>query len=210
MTNRLLTATALTLAASLLCASCASPKRQTRPPSHSTRVETWRPSRPYTSALPPTSDESADDEDPTDEQVWAAIAQAMGKPGELKDGVYTYTYPREDLELTIQGNDVPAAAGIYSLFHYYRCPCGRINVIGQFVLADYETNDVIDELRNGHLEVTAVGPLLLHERPRLILVRFFGEMKRAGDLARAVRAALDWTGRDRMPPRRDLGPPAER
>jgi len=198
---------ALPIVLLLVGASCAPSPRRSSAPDPSTRVETWTPrQRTPLPPLPP-QDEFSDDE-PTDEQVLRAIADAMGKPGELKDGVYTYVYPRGDLELTIQGNDVPAAAGIYSLFHFYRCPCGRINVIGQFVLADYETNDVIDELRNGHLEVTSVGPLLLHERPRLMLIRFFGEMKRADELARAVRAALDWTGRDRMPPRRGFGIPA--
>jgi hypothetical protein len=178
--------------------SCSAPPSN-RAAARSVAAEPMRPA-----PTPPTrvtTGDLSDEDEPTDEQVWRAIADAMGRPGDLKDGVYTYVYPRDDIELTIQGNDVPAAAGIYSLFHFYRCACGRINVIGQFVLADYETNDVIDELRNGHLEVTAVGPLLLNERPRLMLVRFFGEMKRGGDLAGAVRSALDWTGPNRMPPR---------
>ena len=138
----------------------------------------------------------------SDEQAWRAIAAALGKPGDLKDGVYSLVFPRDDLELTLQGNDVPAAAGIASEFRFYRCPCGRINVIGQFVVADYEANDVLDALREGRIEIASVGPLLLHERPRLLLVRFFGENPSGGALAKTLRAALAWTGKERMAPQK--------
>ena len=145
--------------------------------------------------------EAGDEE--TDAQAWKAISVALGKAGELKDGVYTVTFPRDDLEVEIEGNLVPPAAGIASEFRFYRCPCGRINVVGQFVVADYEANDVIDALRqppDARIEVASVGPLLVHERPRLTLVRFFGENKRGGALAGTLRTALSWTGKERMAP----------
>ena len=142
-------------------------------------------------------------EEETDAQAWKAIAAALGKAGELRDGVYTVAFPRDDLEVEIEGNLVPPAAGIASEFRFYRCPCGRINVVGQFVVADYEANDVIDALRqppDARIEVASVGPLLVHERPRLTLVRFFGENKRGGALAKTLRTALSWTGKERMAP----------
>jgi hypothetical protein len=142
-------------------------------------------------------------EEATDAQAWQAVATALGRPGELKDGVLTVTVPRDDLEVTVEDNVVPVAAGLASEFRFYRCPCGRINVVGQFVVADYEANDVIDALRqvpDARLEVASVGPLLLHERPRLTLIRVFGENKRGGTLARTLRTALSWTGKERMAP----------
>ena len=142
-------------------------------------------------------------EEETDAQAWQAIATALGKPGELKDAVFTVTFPRDDLEVTVEDNVVPVAAGLASEFRFYRCTCGRINVVGQFVVADYEANDVIDALRQSpeaRLEVASVGPLLVHERPRLTLVRVFGENKRGGTLARTIRTALSWTGKERMAP----------
>jgi uncharacterized protein DUF1259 len=148
----------------------------------------------------PQPDEDADDE--TDEQAWQSIRTALGKPGRFDDGVLSFTFPRDDLEVTIQGNDTPVGAGIASDFRFYRCPCGMINVIGQFVVADYEANDVLDALREGRVEIASVGPLLLHERPRLMLIRFQGENHHGGKLAKTLRTALSWTGKERMAPQK--------
>ena len=158
-----------------------------------------RESRPAISAATSADDPPAEE---TDEQAWKASASALGKPGRLKEGVCAFVFPRDDLEVTVEGNDVPAAAGIESEFRFYRCPCGRINVMGQFVVADYEANDVIDALREGRIEVASVGPLLLHEKPRLMLVRFFGEDRIGAALAKTLRTALSWTGKERMAPQK--------
>lgn len=185
----------LTGAAALVAASCGPPP----PPAPVPRPPTAARRQHLLSARP--ADDSAPEEE-TDQQAWDAIRKALGKAGDLHDGVLTITFPRDDLELLVQDNEVPAAAGIASQFHFFRCPCGRINAIGQFVVADYEANDVIDALREGHVEVASVGPLLLHERPRLLLVRFQGEDKRGGTLAKVLRDALTWTGRERMAPQK--------
>ena len=158
--------------------------------------------RAYTSPARAAAPADDNGEDETDEQAWKSIRAALGQEGVFRDNVLSFTFPRDDLEVTIQGNDTPAAAGIASDFRFYRCPCGLINVIGQFVVADYEANDVIDALREGHVEVASVGPMLLHERPRLLLVRFQGENKRGGALAKTLRTALSWTGKERMAPQK--------
>jgi hypothetical protein len=137
----------------------------------------------------------------SDEQAWKTIATAIGTAGALKDGVYTVTVPRTDLAVTIHGSEVPAAAGLESRFGFYRCGCGRINVVGQFVTGDYESNDVVDALRkpagDAEVDVASVGPLLLYEKPRLTLVRFQGEAPKSIDLARTIKSALDRTGKAR-------------
>ena len=76
-----------------------------------------------------------------------------------------------------------------------------MNVVGQFIVADYEANDVIDALRAGHLYVASTGPALLYEKPRLMLIRFQGEGD-AASLAKPIREALRWTGKERMAPRK--------
>ena len=118
------------------------------------------------------------------------------KPGVLHNGVYTITFPREDLPVSIEGMDVPMAAGIESTFHFYRCSCGKIVVIGQFVLADYEANDVLYALQKEDFLVSSVGPLLLYEKPPLLAVRFQAEGA-PGRLAHALKSALEWTNRSR-------------
>ena len=160
---------------------------------------------PRTRPLAVASSAPADDgEDESDEQAWNSIRAALGKAGDLRDGVLAFTFPRADLDITLQGNDIPVAAGLASEFRFYRCPCGLLNVIGQFVVADYEANDVLDALRAGHVEVASVGPFMLHERPRLLLVRFQGENKRGGVLAGTLRTALSWTGEERMAPQQKI------
>jgi hypothetical protein len=192
----------LTFAASLAASpGCSVNIDNTDTPPPARELSQDRPTRAAAQkAAPSESDEGPEEE--TDEQAWAAIRAALGKPGELRDGVYTLSFPRDDFELTVNGNDVPAAAGIASEFHFFRCPCGLINVIGQFVVADYEANDVVDALREGHVEIASIGPLLLHDRPRLMLIRLQGENKRGGTLARTLRTALSWTGKERMAPQK--------
>jgi len=141
---------------------------------------------------------SAASEPASDVPDWGLIGKTLGKPGELHDGVYTVTLPRDDLTVRIEGMDVPTAAGIESTFRFYQCSCGKTSVIGQFVLPDYEANDVAYALEKQDIVISSIGPFLLYEKPRLLEVRFQGEGKPQA-LAEAIRAALGWTGKNRMP-----------
>jgi hypothetical protein len=163
--------------------------------------------RPVAQRTAPATAPADEGEDETDEQAWNSIRAALERSGDLRDGVLTFTFPRSDLDITLQGNDIPVAAGLASEFRFYRCPCGLLNVIGQFLVADYEANDVLDALRAGHVEVASVSPFLLHERPRLLLIRFQGENKRGGALAKTLRTALSWTGEERMAPQQKIDLP---
>ncbi len=130
---------------------------------------------------------------------WSNVATILGRRGVATGDVYLVTVPRDDLDVSVEGMAVPTEAGIASEFHFFRCTCGKMRVMGQFVLADYEANDVIDSLRQGHFIVSSVGPLLLYERPRLLQVRFQGEDK-TEDLAKTLKDALSWTGKERSAP----------
>lgn len=141
-----------------------------------------------------TAPASAATESPTID--WAVVSGSLGRKGELRGGVYTVTVPRDDLNVTIEGMDVPAAAGIASEFRFYRCSCGKSVVVGQFVCADYEANDVLLALQRQDILVSNVGPYLLYEKPRLLCIRFQSE----GDAvkqAEALKSALYWTARHR-------------
>jgi hypothetical protein len=147
-------------------------------------------------------EEPEETDEEAEQAAWKAIAEVMAVEGVLKDGVYTFTFPRDDLEITVDGWDVPAGAGLESQFRFYRCPCGKMLVMGQYCVADYEANDVLDALRQGHVTVASVGPMLLFERPeQLMLIRFQGEGK-AGELAKTLKSALEWMGEARMAPQK--------
>jgi hypothetical protein len=147
----------------------------------------------------------AADVEPAQAIAWKQVAQTLGRPGELKDGVYTITFPRDDLNVRIDGMDVPTGAGIESVFHFYQCSCGKTVVVGQFVCTDYEANDVAFALQKENVLVSAMGPYLLYEKPRLMVVRFQSEGK-PEQLAAAIKSAIGWTGKNRIPPPQKLEP----
>jgi hypothetical protein len=128
-----------------------------------------------------------------------AVADAVGaKPGQTNGKVHTITLPREDLDVySPDMGDVPAEAGLASTFRFWRCTCGKYYMLGEFVVADYESNDVIDSLRaGGHMSIASVAPILLQEKPRLLSIRFQGE----GDietLTKVLKDAVRWTGANR-------------
>ena len=146
---------------------------------------------------PTTAPAASNEESP--QAAWKVIAQTLGKAGELRDGVYTVTFPRDDITVRIEGMDVPTAAGIESSFKFYQCSCGKTVVLGQFVLPDYEANDVAYALQKQDILISSMGPYLLYEKPRLMVVRFQAEGK-AQLLASAIKSAIEWTGKNRMPP----------
>ena len=137
-------------------------------------------------------------DDVTPPYDWHALDKVVGAAGVLKDDVYTFTLPRADLDVAVDGMAVPAAAGIASQFHFFHCSCGKTRVVGQFCCADYEANDVVDAIRAGALiQVGGMGPMFTGDKPRIVVVRFQGE----GDgsaLARLLHDGLTWMGDARM------------
>ena len=132
---------------------------------------------------------------------YSTVAKTLGHAGVLHDGVYTVTIPRDDLSVSIEGMEVPSAAGIASVFNFYRCSCGKSVVIGQFLCAEYEANDVLLALQQNDILVCSVSPYLIYEKPRLLCVRFQSE----GDVqkqATALKSALNWTAKHNEPPRK--------
>jgi hypothetical protein len=132
---------------------------------------------------------------------WRGVSEILGHPGVEQGDVYTITIPRDDLEVRMEGMDVPTAAGLCTTFWFYRCPCGKTIVMGQFVVTDYEANDVAYALQKENILIASMSPLLLYDKPRLMLIRFQSE-GRADLLAKALQSALQWTGKLRMAPQK--------
>jgi hypothetical protein len=157
----------------------------------------------------PDNDDNASPVDDSEAGLFRQLDETFGRKGEVKDGVYRLVTPRPDLSVTMDGMDVPTGAFLESDFRFWRCPCGKALVNGQFVVADYEANDVVNELQLGQLHVASLAPAMLDERPRLLLIRFQGE-GRPRQLARALKSALSYTGPARNAPQpADLSPPVD-
>lgn len=127
---------------------------------------------PANAAAPPTTAPTV----PTSESPWTALDQAFDVHGSLRGEVYTLRFVRDDLHVTVDKMPVPSAAGIESIFHFYRCTCGKLNVTGQFVVTENASADVQGILSDAKwLRLVSIGPLLLDETPRLLVMRFQGE-----------------------------------
>jgi len=144
---------------------------------------------------------AADDDTPaTQPYDWKPLDAIIGAKAEFKDQVDTFTLPRNDLDVAVDSMEVPAAAGVASEFHFFRCSCGKMRVVGQFCCADYEANDVIDAIRAGSIiEVANVGPMFISDKPRVTIIRFQGEGD-ATALAKLLKSGLSWMGDARNAP----------
>jgi hypothetical protein len=144
----------------------------------------------------------AADDDPKklDPAHMKSLAEAIGaKPGETRGRVHTLTLPRADLDVyTLDTGDVPTEAGLASTLRLWRCGCGKYYVLGEFCVVDYESNDVIDALRaNGsHISIVSVSPMLLQEKPRILMLRIQGEGE-IETLTKTLKEAVRWIGENR-------------
>jgi hypothetical protein len=133
-----------------------------------------------------------------DPERWAQIAKALGRTGTFAKGAYTIAVTREDLWVNNELGDIPAAA-LESQIHFFKCPCGRTSVSGRLIVADYELNDVIDELQtDGVLKIAGMSPMLMREKPRVMTIFFQGDGNHEA-LAKNIKGALSYTGDQRMP-----------
>lgn len=69
---------------------------------------------------------------------------------------------------------------------------GKTAVIGEFALLGPEVNPVIDTLRKGNIEVSALHNHLIGEEPRILYLHFQA-LGDAESLARTVKEAIDIT-----------------
>jgi hypothetical protein len=127
-----------------------------------------------------------------------AIAQAVGaKPGVINGKVCTITIPRDDLDvMNLEMGEIPVEAGLATTLHVFRCGCGKYYVIGDFIVTDYESNDVIDGLRAGQFQIASVSPILFQERPRLLSIRCQGEGQ-IEDVTKTLKETFRWIGENR-------------
>jgi hypothetical protein len=130
-----------------------------------------------------------------------ALAKALGVKGQVvNDKVFVISLPRTDLDVyTTQHGEVPTEAGLASTFRVWRCPCGKYYITGEFCVVDYESNDVIDSLRKSFWQIASVAPMLVGDRPRIVLVRFQGEGE-MDVVIKTLKDALNWVGENRTKP----------
>lgn len=121
---------------------------------------------------------------------WSKVDSAFGKKGAMQPGdVYRVTFPRTDLQVTLDG--IALKPGFASGSHLEMKAMGdKAVLMGDLVLTDSEVNPVMKRLIDGGIEITAVHNHLLRTSPALLYMHVGG----SGDpvrMAGNIRAALE-------------------
>jgi Domain of Unknown Function (DUF1259) len=119
----------------------------------------------------------------------AQIRAALGYSGSVNSGVFQVSVPRGE---AVHAGDmeVPPAMGVATAINFQPTGAGKAAVTGDFVLTASEVAPVIQALRTGGIEITAVHSHMLTEEPPLSFVHYWADADAVG-LARALRSALD-------------------
>lgn len=96
---------------------------------------------------------------------WPKVDQAMGRPGAAQpDGVHRYSFPRSDLQVTLDGVSVKPALALGSWAAFQ--PMGdEAMVMGDLVLTHEEVNPVMTRLLAQGFTITALHNHLLRSTP---------------------------------------------
>lgn len=123
---------------------------------------------------------------------WKAVETAMGRSGaDQPGGVYRFSLPRGDMQVTTQGVRIRPALALGSWVAFKPHGTGTM-AMGDLVLAEDELNPVLSRLQQGGIEQTAIHHHITRESPRVLYVHIHGH----GDpvkIAETVRQAVALT-----------------
>ena len=121
---------------------------------------------------------------------WSAVDQALGRKGAMQPGnVMKYSFPRSDLQVTVNGVQLKPALALGSWVAFKNIGGGHAMMMGDLVLAEEEVGAVMRALQQAGVEQTALHNHVLGESPRVMYMHIAGHDDPT-KLAQAVRAAL--------------------
>jgi hypothetical protein len=118
-----------------------------------------------------------------------AVDTAMGTKGNNNGGIYQFSVPRAE-QITEQGMAIPPAMGTAIAINFQPLGQGKAAITGDFVLLAKEVNPVLQTLRGGGIDVTALHSHMLDDQPHMYFMHFWAQND-AVKLAKTLRAALD-------------------
>lgn len=131
---------------------------------------------------------------------WKRVDAAFGRSGaEAAEGVHRYSFPRSDLNVTLDGVRIKPALALGSLVAFQPHGDGAM-AMGDLVLLHEEVNPVLSSLLRSGLTITALHNHLLRSAPGTMYMHIHGHGEPAR-MAAAIRSALELT-------RTPLGRPA--
>jgi len=117
-----------------------------------------------------------------------AIDRAIGRSGTILGDVYKISFPRTDLNVTVDGVNVKAGFALGSWAAFKSSGTGAV-VHGDLVLLGTELNPVISGLQQHNFEITAIHNHLINETPSVMYVHYWGQGS-AVTLAQNLKDAL--------------------
>jgi hypothetical protein len=125
---------------------------------------------------------------------WSSVEEALGRKGAAQPGeVMRFSFPRRDLNVTVDGVAIRPALALGSWAAFKRVGNGHTMVMGDLVLLDREVNDVVSALQAGGVEQSALHNHVLGASPNTMYLHISAH----GDevkIATAIRAALAKSG----------------
>jgi biotin operon repressor len=121
----------------------------------------------------------------------AAIAQALGRQGQMQGSVYRVGFPRTDLSVSVHGIAIKPGLALGSWAAFLRAGSQAV-IHGDLVLTEAEINPVISKLQDGGLQITALHNHLIEETPHVMYLHYWGQGAEVA-LARTLRSALETT-----------------
>ena len=123
---------------------------------------------------------------------WQSMEKTMGRPGVEQGDMLKITFPRTDLNVTVNGIPLEPGLALTTWFAFKPMPKGTI-VMGDMVLLDEEVPKVLSELVKGGFEVSAIHNHLLNESPSMKHIHISGHGSRV-NLAQSLKVLLSFTG----------------
>lgn len=124
----------------------------------------------------------------------ASLQEIFNAPVEGNGNICKVEIAREGLEVTHMGKILsPETMGLAFHFSFEKVDTETV-VIGEMALLEDEVNEVVDELRKGNIEVSAIHNHMIHEQPRIMYLHLQG----SGDLskqANTIKNAIEKTGK---------------
>jgi hypothetical protein len=121
------------------------------------------------------------------------LDEILGNKAEMTKGVYKYTIGRPDVDLREHGVKVTTFMGFNTWAAWQGTP-EKAAVAGDFTMLENEVDPVIKALIENGIEVVALHNHMVHERPRIFFLHYWG-VGNAEQLAKGLRAALDQTAK---------------
>lgn len=127
------------------------------------------------------------------EMNWQAVEQAFDRQGSTETGgVYKFSFPRTDLDVSIYGEKVEPGLALGSWVAFKAHKQGAL-AMGDLVLTEAEVDPILNHLAEAGINVTALHNHLLQESPKVMYMHIEATGEPVA-IARTIHDALAQTG----------------